>query len=98
MHIIYNCTCPCRDTEGKMQVLTVSSSPGFSFIPSDLNHEISFNATKFAVDNFTQEAFPLSEFTFALTCSFINGMDVSELISPVNIRITLQEGERNMIW
>ena len=91
MYITY----PCRETGDRMQVLTAPPSPGFSFTPSDLNHEISFNATKFAVDeNFTREAFPLSESTFVLTCSFINGMDASDLISPVNIRITLQEGER----
>ena len=77
-----------------MQILTESSSPGFSFTPSNFNHEVSFNATKFAVDNFGQEALPLSDYTFVLTCSFSNGADAFDLISSVNISITLQEGEK----
>ena len=76
-----------------MQDLREPSSLEFSFTPPDFNHEISFNATQFAINNFGQEAFPLPEFTFVLTCSFINGEDVSDLVSPVDITITLQKGE-----
>ena len=78
---------PYSDGTGGVSVLT---SPEFTFAPADLNHFVTFNATKYAQNNFGQVVLP--ELQFKVTCSFVNGEDVSDLISPLNVTVILQEG------
>ena len=73
-------------------VIKESSPSMSSFSPSDLRHHLTFNATHYALHNIGQSEDRLTAFAFNITCTFVNGVDTFDLLSPVNVTVLLQQG------
>lgn len=73
------------------EVLSTSDSD-FNLSPPQRNHQLTFNATNFAMRTL-RDPTTLRNETFIIACGFVNGEDSTNIITPMNLTVRLQEGK-----
>ena len=79
-----------RSTGGD-NTITTSSDSDFLLSPPEQNHQLTFNATGVVVRTVGDDL-PLQDMAYLVACAFVNGENTSNLISPMNLTVRLQEG------
>ena len=68
-----------------------SSNRDFNLSPPQRNHRLTFNATNFIIRS-SSEIGSLEDEFVVVACGFVDGENSSELVSPSNITVQLQQG------
>lgn len=73
------------------EVLSTSDSD-FNLSPPQRNHRLTFNATNITMRTL-RDSTTLRNETSIVACGFVNGENSTNIISPMNLTVRLQEGE-----